>query len=84
MRAFADKYRVDALLKDGMVERLYRHMGRSIDMVAHDYTIGFLVDDVGSDGNDYFLFYDFNNEVAIDRSTGSIVIDDKRLVELFE
>ena len=39
MRAFADKYKVDALLKDGMVERLYRHMGRSIDMVAHDYTI---------------------------------------------
>lgn len=84
MRAFVDKYKVDALLKDGMVERLYRHMGRNLSHVARDYTIGFLTDEVGSDGEKYFLFYDFENEVAVSRKNGSIIVDNRQLVELFE
>lgn len=84
MRAFADKHKVDALLKDGMVERLYRHMGRNLGNVARDYTLGFLTDSEGSDGKDYFLFYDFESEVAINRESGSIIVDDRQLVDLFE
>ena len=84
MRAFADKYKVDTLLKDGMVERLYRHMGRNLSNVAKDYTVGFLTDSTGSDGENYFLFYDFESEVAINRESGSIIVDDRQLVDLFE
>lgn len=84
MKAFVEPAKITALMKDGMVERLYRHIGRPLDHVAKDYTVGFLTDDVGSDGERYFLFYDFESEAAISRKNGSIIVDDRRLEELFE
>lgn len=65
--------------------KLYDYIGRDLAEYAdEDLYCGFLTENTGSDGNDYFWYFDDDNDVAIEINTGRIVTDSDEIGILFE
>ena len=63
--------------------KLYDYLEISEYLIPADMENGFLTENKGRDGQEYYFYFDGSTSAAINKATGEIVTDDARIEELF-
>lgn len=79
-RSYSKYYRE---MKMELIEKLYSYMGRAFANIQTDMDCGFLTENVGRDGKDYYWYLDDNREAAIREEDGCIIDDTSVIGDLF-